>query len=93
MTAVAARRSVMTLFSDPQSLRSHRVRMVLAEKNITVEIEDVDAIADATDRLLSDVGLRKRMADASREKVVTQHKLMHEAEAITAIYRELLAKP
>ncbi len=42
MTAVATRRSVMTLFSDPRSLHSHRVRMVLAEKNVTCDIIDVD---------------------------------------------------
>lgn len=32
----------MTLFSNPQSAQSHRVRMVLMEKNITVEILDAD---------------------------------------------------
>jgi RNA polymerase-associated protein len=45
MTAVATRRSVMTLFSDPQSLHSHRVRMVLAEKNVTCDIVDVDPLS------------------------------------------------
>ena len=35
-------RSVMTLYSDPASIYSHRVRIVLFEKDITVEIEDVD---------------------------------------------------
>jgi len=44
MVAVATKRSVMTLFSDPQSLYSHRVRMVLAEKNVTVDILDVDPL-------------------------------------------------
>lgn len=34
----------MSLYSDPQSAYSHRVRMVLAEKNITVEIVDVDPL-------------------------------------------------
>ena len=32
----------MTLFSDPFSQYSHRVRIVLAEKGVTVEIEDID---------------------------------------------------
>jgi RNA polymerase-associated protein len=32
----------MTLFSNPRSAYSHRVRMVLAEKNITVDIVDAD---------------------------------------------------
>lgn len=34
----------MTLYSDPQSAYSHRVRMVLAEKSIAVEIMDVDPL-------------------------------------------------
>ncbi len=42
MTAPVTRRSVMTLYSDPSSIFSHRVRIVLFEKDITVEIEDVD---------------------------------------------------
>jgi len=44
MTAVATRRSVMTLFSDPASLYSHRVRLVLSEKNVTCDIIDVDPL-------------------------------------------------
>lgn len=39
---VVARRSSMTLFSDPVCHYSHRVRIVLAEKGIAVDIEDVD---------------------------------------------------
>jgi len=41
---VATKRSVMTLFSDPQDLQSHRVRFVLAEKNVTCDIVDVDPL-------------------------------------------------
>jgi stringent starvation protein A len=37
------KRSSMTLFSDPRDHYSHRVRMVLAEKGVTVDIVDVDA--------------------------------------------------
>lgn len=36
------RRSSMTLFSDPVCQYSHRVRIVLAEKGVTVEIEDTE---------------------------------------------------
>jgi stringent starvation protein A len=36
------KRSSMTLFSDPRDHYSHRVRMVLAEKGVTVDIVDVD---------------------------------------------------
>ncbi len=42
MAVIANRRSVMTLFSDATCPQSHRVRMVLAEKGITVEIVNVD---------------------------------------------------
>jgi len=42
MALVANRRSVMNLFSSATCPQSHRVRMVLAEKGITVEILDVD---------------------------------------------------
>ena len=42
MALVANRRSVMNLFSSASSPQSHRVRVVLAEKGITVEILDVD---------------------------------------------------
>lgn len=41
MALLANRRSVMTLFSDPRCLYSHRVRIVLAEKGIHYEIQDV----------------------------------------------------
>ncbi len=42
MALVANRRSVMSLFSSTTDPQSHRVRVVLAEKGITVEIVDVD---------------------------------------------------
>ena len=41
MSAVT-KRSSMTLFSDARDHYSHRVRMVLAEKGVTVDIVDVD---------------------------------------------------
>jgi RNA polymerase-associated protein len=44
MAVVATKRSVMTLFSDPADLYSHRVRVVLAEKNVTCDIVDVDPL-------------------------------------------------
>jgi len=43
MAVAANRRSVMTLFSDPACPYCHRVRIVLAEKGISVDIVDVDA--------------------------------------------------
>ncbi|MCB1867183.1 MAG: glutathione S-transferase N-terminal domain-containing protein [Gammaproteobacteria bacterium] len=49
MTVVANKRSVMTMYSDASSPYSHRVRLVLAEKNITVEVIDVDPLAISDD--------------------------------------------
>ncbi|MCH8337134.1 MAG: glutathione S-transferase N-terminal domain-containing protein [Proteobacteria bacterium] len=42
MAVIANRRSVMTLFSKPTCIYSHRARLVLAEKNINIEIADVE---------------------------------------------------
>jgi RNA polymerase-associated protein len=41
MAVIANRRSVMTLFSRPTDIHSHRTRLVLAEKNINIEIATV----------------------------------------------------
>lgn len=41
MAVVANRRSVMTLFSRPTDIHSHRARLVLAEKNINIEISTI----------------------------------------------------
>lgn len=42
MAVVANKRSVMTMYSGAKCPYCHRVRLVLAEKNITVEIMDVE---------------------------------------------------
>ena len=42
MASIANRRSVMMMFSEPECIYSHRARIVLAEKDITAEIIDVD---------------------------------------------------
>jgi RNA polymerase-associated protein len=44
MAVASNKRPVMTFYSDAQSAYSHRVRIVLAEKNITVEITDADPL-------------------------------------------------
>jgi RNA polymerase-associated protein len=41
MASIPNRRSVMTLFSRPTDIHSHRTRLVLAEKNINIEIVNV----------------------------------------------------
>jgi len=42
MAVIANRRSVMTLFSKPTCIHSHRTRLVLAEKNVNIEISSID---------------------------------------------------
>ncbi len=42
MSTNANRRSVMMLYSAAESIHCHRVRIVLAEKDITVDIETID---------------------------------------------------
>ena len=42
MAVIANRRSVMTLFSKPACIHSHRTRLVLAEKNINIDIANVE---------------------------------------------------
>lgn len=51
MALVANRRSVMNLFSSGLCPHSHCVRMVLAEKGITVEIVDIDINQKSEDLL------------------------------------------
>lgn len=41
MTSSINKRSVMTLFSDKNDIYSHQVRIVLAEKGVPYEIENV----------------------------------------------------
>lgn len=42
MVLVTSRRSVMTLFSDPLDPQSHRTRIVLAEKDVTYDVIQID---------------------------------------------------
>lgn len=51
MATIANRRPVMTLYSVPKCAHSHRTRIVLAEKDIVVEIIDIDPINKPEDLL------------------------------------------
>jgi len=46
------RHSAMVLYSDPECIRCHRVRLVMAEKDINADIVDVDAHRLPDDLLL-----------------------------------------
>lgn len=43
MAIIANKRSIMTLYSSPVNIFSHRVRIVLAEKGVSVEVINVNA--------------------------------------------------
>ena len=40
--AIVAKRSIMTLYSNPTDMTSHQIRIVLAEKGVTYEVINVD---------------------------------------------------
>jgi RNA polymerase-associated protein len=42
MAVAANKRSTMTLYADPHDVSSHRVRIVLAEKGVSVDVIDID---------------------------------------------------
>lgn len=48
-----AKRSIMTLYSGADDLYSHRVRIVLAEKNVAFDVIDVDNSVKAIEELAS----------------------------------------
>ena len=41
MAAIANRRTIMNLFSRPTCIHSHRSRIVLAEKNINIDVSSI----------------------------------------------------
>lgn len=66
--------------------------IVDGETGFLVPPEEIDQLVDATDKMMSDTTLRLSMAAASRHKVELRHKIEHEADAITEIYRRLLSQ-
>ena len=62
------------------------------ETGFLVPPEDIAQMVEATDKIMSDAALRQSMADASRRKVVDQHQIEHEADALIAIYQRLIAE-
>jgi RNA polymerase-associated protein len=53
MAVTANKRSIMTLYSGRSDPYSHRVRIVLAEKGVTVDIIDINASSKAIEELAS----------------------------------------
>ena len=74
---VVAKRSSMTFFSDGESHYSHRVRIVLAEKGVTVDIIDVDADNKPTE--LTDMNPYNSLPTLlDRDLVLYENKVMME---------------
>lgn len=65
--------------------------VVPGETGFLVPPEDLPQLTSAIDKLMTDAPLRHAMAKAARCKVVKQHQIAHEADAITAVYRRLIA--
>ncbi|HKK14619.1 MAG TPA: stringent starvation protein SspA [Gammaproteobacteria bacterium] len=77
MALIANRRSVMTLFSAASSPYSHQVRLVLAEKGITVDILDIDPDNKPEDLIdLNPYGTVPTLVD--RELVLYESKVIME---------------
>ncbi|MEH6470732.1 MAG: glutathione S-transferase N-terminal domain-containing protein [Halopseudomonas sp.] len=74
---VTAKRSSMTFFSDGADHYSHRVRIVLAEKGVAVEINDTDV--DSAPQELADINPYKSLPTlVDRELVLYEPNIMME---------------
>ncbi len=77
MSVVTGKRAVMTLYSDARCASSHCVRLVLAEKNITVEIIDSDPLNITDDvRDLNPYGTLPTLVD--RDLILYQARIIME---------------
>lgn len=74
---VVAKRSSMTFYSDPACQYSHRVRIVLAEKGVTVDIKDHEP--DAVPKEVSDINPYNSLPTlVDRDLVLYEHHVMME---------------
>lgn len=74
---VVAKRSSMTFYSDPTCQYSHRVRIVLAEKGVTVDIKDHEP--DNIPKEVTDINPYNSLPTlVDRDLVLFEHKVMME---------------
>jgi glycosyltransferase involved in cell wall biosynthesis len=59
---------------------------------ILVRVGDVDAIADALERLAQDPELRRRLGEHGRARVVPRYRVERLVDDVDALYRELLSE-
>jgi glycosyltransferase involved in cell wall biosynthesis len=62
------------------------------EDGFLVSRGDVDELADRLERLAADEGLRRRMGEAGRERVLPRYSVERLIDDVDALYRSLLAK-
>jgi RNA polymerase-associated protein len=74
---VVAKRSSMTFYSDPACQYSHRVRIVLAEKGVTVDIKDYEP--DSVPKEVTDINPYSSLPTlVDRDLVLFEHHVMME---------------
>ncbi len=74
---VVAKRSSMTFYSDPACQYSHRVRIVLAEKGVTVDIKDHEP--DSVPKEVTDINPYSSLPTlVDRDLVLFEHHVMME---------------
>lgn len=74
---VVAKRSSMTFYSDPACQYSHRVRIVLAEKGVTVDIKDFEP--DSVPKEVTDINPYNSLPTlVDRDLVLFEHHVMME---------------
>lgn len=74
---VVAKRSSMTFYSDPACQYSHRVRIVLAEKGVTVDIKDHEP--DSIPKEVTDINPYNSLPTlVDRDLVLYEHHVMME---------------
>ena len=62
------------------------------EDGYLVEVGDVEAIADALERLARDPELRRALGEHGREMVVPRYRVERLVDEVDALYRELLTE-
>ncbi len=66
--------------------------IVDGECGLVVPVGDVDALAEAMERLRDDPGLRRRMGDAARERIARHFRNTDTVDQTLALYHEVLAE-
>ena len=61
-----------------------------SEIGFLVEVGDIEALADRLEQLARDPGLRARLGETGRERVVPRYRVERLVDDVDELYRELL---